>query len=65
MVESSKHKLNLKVKILKLLQKKEENKHSVNWKSLIGSVSFYRSSLKEVMFLFIKQQQNLQDFKSS
>lgn len=51
MEDSFRHKLNLKVKILKLLLKKEESKVSVKLKSLIGSVSFCKYSPKEVIFL--------------
>ena len=52
MEESFKHKHNSKVKILKLLLKKEESKVSVNSKFLIGSVSFCKFLHKEVAFLF-------------
>ena len=50
MEESFRHKLNLKVKIFKQSPKKEESKVSVKLKSLIGSVSFYKSLHKEVIF---------------
>lgn len=51
MEESFRHKLNLKVKIFKLLLKKEESKVSIKLKSLIGSVSFCKFSHKEVILL--------------
>ena len=63
MEESFRHKLNLKVKIFKLSLKKEESKVSVKLKSLIGSVSFYKFSHKEVIFYFIQQLRSLPDCK--
>ncbi len=50
MVENSRQKLNSKVKILKLLLRKEANRVSEKLKYLTGSVSFYKFSHKEVHF---------------